>query len=81
MQLQVLGKTLNENESESNQTKVTLQVWRFGFQAMQWGMQDNDVDDLHIDLLTNSPLTSSPITTHSSPLPHTPSRSGSLTSV
>ncbi|XP_076450904.1 uncharacterized protein LOC143286880 isoform X2 [Babylonia areolata] len=45
--------------------------------AIQWGLQDTDVNDLHIDLLTSSPVT----TTHGSPLPHTPSRSGSLTTV
>ncbi|XP_070200258.1 forkhead box protein N4-like isoform X2 [Littorina saxatilis] len=47
--------------------------------ALEWGMQN--IDNLSVDLLANSPLTSSPIATHGSPLPHTPSRSGSLTSV
>ncbi|XP_025087496.1 forkhead box protein N4-like isoform X2 [Pomacea canaliculata] len=37
--------------------------------------------DLHIDLISNSSIVSSPVTVQSSPAPHTPSHSGSLTSV
>lgn len=65
--------------SELKEESFDILEEEYASHAHHWAQEPDE--DLHIDVFTHSPLASSPLLTRSSPLPHTPSRSGSLTSV